>query len=423
MGRILEPGLVEITDFEPIFSQHHRGTIFALGLREIDNISRRVSSLNRHSAIRPLGFFRTHLRPGLFLDQDDLALMTEVFEDPSHIALLIRPVSPGTSNAGIFMWEDGSIDRRGTAQLFPFASDVLRVQGPVETTPAVPEPRRVLHLPALPKPAIGWSIAAVASIVLVAEAFSYVKATRIEQQSIQSESISEPALASEPSPSLVPETPMVTPAELTPATQNAVSPETPKRAPPVKIVVVAAIKPSPPRAIAQPELAPVPAPTPEPVERAAVAPAPPPAVETPRPVLASVPPITQPAAPPRVRQVAVLVTVQPKRGGHRIPLLRHLSFHSENPADFTPARPSGSIEPHIPQFVANTLSGETSVDVRLSIDKTGAVKNAAAVNGGGSELASLAADTAESTAWEPAREGDRFVSSDVIVHYVFRPHD
>ena len=132
LGRIISPQLVELTDFEFIESDHHRGTIFALGLRERDRAIRRIARLGRKSRIYPVGFFRTHLRPGLYLDQDDFALMTDGFADPSQIALLIRPAEPGSANAGIFVWDGGDMDRRQTPLAFPFDSETLRVQGPVE---------------------------------------------------------------------------------------------------------------------------------------------------------------------------------------------------------------------------------------------------------------------------------------------------
>ena len=42
-------------------------------------------------------------------------------------------------------------------------------------------------------------------------------------------------------------------------------------------------------------------------------------------------------------------------------------------------------------------------------------------NGAQSDLAGLAKDSVGSANWEPARQGDRSVPSDVIVHYRFNP--
>jgi len=72
-------------------------------------------------------------------------------------------------------------------------------------------------------------------------------------------------------------------------------------------------------------------------------------------------------------------------------------------------------------MLAEDLSRDVYVDVKVSIDKHGSVKNTQVLNGGDSLLANLAANAAETTSWEPAKQGDRTVSSDVIVHYRFSP--
>jgi outer membrane biosynthesis protein TonB len=124
--------------------------------------------------------------------------------------------------------------------------------------------------------------------------------------------------------------------------------------------------------------------------------------------------------------VAVSVRVEPRQSSElkkvvsRLPLLGR-SFHAEGGTDFSPARPTRPLEPQVPRMLAEDLSQEVSVDVKVSIDKHGSVKNAHVLNGGESQFASLAANTAEATSWEPARQGDRTVSSDVIVHYRFSP--
>ncbi len=58
--------------------------------------------------------------------------MTESFSDLPGIALAIRTDQTGPSNAGIFFWEDGDIDRSQTELMFPFDAATLQAQGPVE---------------------------------------------------------------------------------------------------------------------------------------------------------------------------------------------------------------------------------------------------------------------------------------------------
>jgi hypothetical protein len=364
----------------------------------------------------------------MFLDQDDFALMSNAFSDASQIALLIRPVNPGSSNAGIFMWEDGDIDRRTTAQLFPFDSAILRLQEPIERPQPVVAPRTPrLRRPRVLKPSLGWSIAAVAGVALVLANLSYRHTPKHEELA----SIAPLPEQNQPQPVVTAPTPE--PVKI----ETPVSEPTPAEEPDVVHAQVVVDKPEPPAEPPRQFVAAKPEPRPPivqplpPVERAAAQPAP---AEPIRPLASGVAPAPSSAptpdpAPvpvarvPRRHGVAVQVSLEPRHPGHRIPVLGRLTFHSENPADFSPARPNGSIEPRIPQLVADDLSREVSVDVKVSIDKHGSVKNAEPLNGARSELASLAADTAQAASWEPAHEGERSVSSDVIVHYRFRPRD
>jgi flagellar motor protein MotB len=131
-GRVIDNDTVEVTGFEFFRSKHHRGASYDLGGGERYSVERYVKSFSKRSGPMPVGYFRTHLRPGLFLDQSDFALMTESFSDLPGIALAIRTDQTGPSNAGIFFWEDSDIDRSQSELIFPFDAATLRVQGPVE---------------------------------------------------------------------------------------------------------------------------------------------------------------------------------------------------------------------------------------------------------------------------------------------------
>ena len=131
-GRIIDNDTVEVTGFEFIRSKHHRGASYDLGGGERYSVERHVRSFSKRSGPSPVGYFRTHLRPGLFLDQSDFALMTESLSDVPGIALAIRMDQTGPSNAGIFFWEDRDIDRSQTELMFPFDAAMLGIQGPVE---------------------------------------------------------------------------------------------------------------------------------------------------------------------------------------------------------------------------------------------------------------------------------------------------
>src|SRR3984885_3191730 len=94
-GRVIDNDTVEVTGFEFINSEHHRGASYDLSAGERCRLERHVRSFRRPRDPKPVGYFRTHLRPGLFLDQSDFGVMTESFSDIPGIALAIRTDRPG----------------------------------------------------------------------------------------------------------------------------------------------------------------------------------------------------------------------------------------------------------------------------------------------------------------------------------------
>jgi hypothetical protein len=464
LGRTLESGETEILGYEFATSEHRRGVIYSLGLREQLLFAERAAKLSRKPDMQAVGFFRTHLRPGLFLDQDDFSLMQEVFGDASQIALLVRPLEPGPSNAGIFMWEEGDIDRRQTPLLFPFDAATLRAQGPIDRVagpaplpkhtpiPHVVVPHEIpartitVRLPAIPVRWIGWG----GAVALGALALGAVIPRLQIHPGMQALRAQAPVAAPPAQPQKAEEEQAAVVAAPIPA--PAPQPEAPRAvfAPPSDEDRSAAAAPEPskkpeaPRAV----FAPPPLPEPQPVKTVALATPPPVAAPVAAPVVAkvaaSVPapelpvaaptpapapaPAPEPVRPVVVRRPAVRVAIslEPqesseirKVAGH-VPLFGRLA-HAEGGSRFSPAHPHTSIEPRVPATMASALPGELAVDIRLSIDKKGLVTNYEVLHGAGTQFASLAASYAGASAWEPAYEGDHPVASDMIVHYRFQP--
>jgi hypothetical protein len=370
LGRRTGPTEIEITDFELVSSQHRRGAIYDLGLREQAAFAKRTAGLSRNSTRQPVGFFRTHLRRGLYLVQDDFALMTEAFADPANIALLIRPLEPGPSNAGIFLWEDGDIDRRQSKLVFPFDSATLRVQGPVESgeMPAVVVTKQPARSPirilAIPLRWIAWGAIAAARALVLSAALPHLHTPR------KPESVAAvpPKAAAEP--------PVIEPI----AEPAAVQEELPK----------------PDEGASTPEAAPR-AFTPQRIS--VFRPAPRPSAVFPSIPEAPLPAVAVKKQPSPSVQVAVSVEAKEsselKRIVSHVPLFGR-SFHAEGGSNFTPARPSAALQPRIPQDLASDLSGDIAIDVLLSIDKRGSVTNTQVLHGAGTQFASFAAASAGS---------------------------
>ena len=72
-----------------------------------------------------LGFYRSHLRPDLGLDAEDLSLIRTYFSDPYDVCLLVKPRDVGASSAGFFFWQDTQIHSRFSLLEFPFGKERL----------------------------------------------------------------------------------------------------------------------------------------------------------------------------------------------------------------------------------------------------------------------------------------------------------
>jgi hypothetical protein len=144
LGRRGNP--VRIEAFQPIVCEHRRGPSYALTIREKKVLARSIEKTRGYDVV---GYFRSHTRTGLYLDQEDFSLMQEFFGDPSQVALVVKPWAGHGQIAGFFFWEDGDIHRRATYLQFPFESSELEAKSaepadapvvPVEAAPVVVAP-------------------------------------------------------------------------------------------------------------------------------------------------------------------------------------------------------------------------------------------------------------------------------------------
>ncbi len=429
-GRVIEKNTVEVTGFEFIRSEHRRGVLYDPGGRERARIAKYVKSFEKRKEDRPVGYFRTHLRPGLFLDQGDFALMTESFAKPPMIALAVKPEGPGPANAGIFFWEDDDIDRKQTYLMFPFDAATLRVQGPIHReipgTAPTGKPSWTSRLRASPT-ALLWGAAVLMSVFAIIAAVHRIQVARAGKSSVsQSQRVAEPTqiASSEPAP-VVPVQPELQPGTNAPPAvfDDSPAPAGGDRPSPLRGTAPAVrARPATPKSKPEPI-----APPAEVQPDAGVETAPPARDMAPRPESAPAPvPLPPPPAsiPEPTRNITVDIVLEYKEPGGlkrmagHIPLLGR-TIH--NDSGYSPPRPTASLRPVVPADTARALSGEASVDVVVSIDKSGAVRGTELTKGAGTGLGTLAAVTAASVPWEPARSGDRTVATSVVIHYRFIP--
>jgi hypothetical protein len=114
-----------IDGYEPVECEYRRGPSFVLSETDRRRLER---TLRKGSPDRQVvGFYRSHTRVGLYLDQDDYSLVQSYFPGPSQVCLLVRPHASKTSVGGFFFWEEGTIRRQATYLEFPFSrAEILK---------------------------------------------------------------------------------------------------------------------------------------------------------------------------------------------------------------------------------------------------------------------------------------------------------
>jgi Gram-negative bacterial TonB protein C-terminal len=161
---------VLIEDFEQIPCEHARGASYTLSRHDLATLG---AHLERRQGRQVAGYFRSHTRPGMYLDQEDYAVISTCFQDPSQVFLLVKPGPDGTSVGGFFFWEEGDINRRASYRQFPFERQRL-LQGafPMAEQPPAPPPAISRAARARRVPPASWlMVPLIAGLLLIAGFF------------------------------------------------------------------------------------------------------------------------------------------------------------------------------------------------------------------------------------------------------------
>jgi hypothetical protein len=128
LGRVSREGesiLVSVEQSAPVPSEHLFGPHYSLSEADKKLCQEVMDERARGgSPLGAVGFYRTHARPGMGLDADDVALMKELFPGPNCVALVVKRRFPGRSRAGFFIWEEGQI--RSEASYLEFSPRAAR---------------------------------------------------------------------------------------------------------------------------------------------------------------------------------------------------------------------------------------------------------------------------------------------------------
>ncbi|MCU1261585.1 MAG: hypothetical protein JWO80_4470, partial [Bryobacterales bacterium] len=131
---------------------------------------------------------------------------------------------------------------------------------------------------------------------------------------------------------------------------------------------------------------------------------------------------------PAVRRPTADVSFQPVHRSllgktlHHIPLLSRLQRDHSYQDDFVPARPRRQNPLEVPPEMSRHITGDTPVDLRIKITPSGEVAETELISRNTNPaFTALAMRTAAKWNFEPARNHNKAVSSDMVVHFRFRP--
>lgn len=106
-----------IEDFELVPCEHARGASYTLSRDDLATLGAHLEQRRRNAVV---GYFRSHTRPGMYVDQDDFAIISSYFPDSSQVFLLVKPSPEGSQVGGFFFWEEGDMNRKAPYRPFPF---------------------------------------------------------------------------------------------------------------------------------------------------------------------------------------------------------------------------------------------------------------------------------------------------------------
>ena len=157
-----DPVRLTVSDYELVACDHKLGPLYKLGGADLDRLDEAIGRLSTDSrGLEVVGFFRSHTRPGMSPDANDLAVCSSRFEKPHQIALLVRPNATETSGMAVFVWQGGALreyvapgespSQAGAAKPDPPANSTVATAVPISapgpSSAAEPDPTPVREAP------------------------------------------------------------------------------------------------------------------------------------------------------------------------------------------------------------------------------------------------------------------------------------
>ncbi len=121
LGRV-EPGerpTVWIERYERVDCRHKAGPRFVLDEEDKAGLEKAAADVLSGGETAVVGFYRSHLRDGLQLEESDFELVRRYFSDPADLILLIKPENPFKMSGQFFVHGAGTGDT-AVGPAFPF---------------------------------------------------------------------------------------------------------------------------------------------------------------------------------------------------------------------------------------------------------------------------------------------------------------
>ena len=121
-----ENGRVTVSDYLPLDCEHAFGPSFTLSPHDEQTLCQLLDSA-AGNGVRPVGWYHSHTRSGIFLSDADLEIHRRFFPEPCQVALVMKPHTFQPMRCGFFFREpNGNIQAAATLHEFTLAPLPMR---------------------------------------------------------------------------------------------------------------------------------------------------------------------------------------------------------------------------------------------------------------------------------------------------------
>lgn len=120
-------GRVSILNSVPLECEHALGPSFMLSTADLSKLGLQLAALPAGGNARPVGWYHSHTRSGIFLSETDLEIHRRFFPEPWQVALVLKPHTLEPVRAGFF-FRDATGAVQASASCREFLLEALPVR-------------------------------------------------------------------------------------------------------------------------------------------------------------------------------------------------------------------------------------------------------------------------------------------------------